>query len=169
VVTPTNFLLIKKVRQRKPGNTSYFQLWGTRIRPLRNPAVLQSFYCFFSERKVKRLALRAVGASAVENDFVSVECESFWGECGEVGGASFYVEDFFAFSAVEVVVVMEAGDFVAGGFGGDFDGDEESVFDEFVDRAVDGSGADVPGFGAGKFCDFTGGEGASCFFEYFFY
>lgn len=39
---------------------------------------------------------------------MGVEGEAFGGECGEVRGTAFYVEDFFAFATVEVVVVMES-------------------------------------------------------------
>lgn len=72
-----------------------------------------------------------------------LESETRRADSLKVFRAAVDVEHFVALPAIEVMVVMLAGDFVAGGFGGDFDRYEPTAFDEPVDCAVDGGSPDL--------------------------
>lgn len=87
--------------------------------------------------------------------------EAFWEL--EIGAeeAAVEVEHPVAVEAVEVVVVLEAGAFVARGLSGELDGAEDVGVDEVLESAVDGGHAEVRDAGTGLFPDLAGAEGAA--------
>lgn len=61
---------------------------------------------------------------------------------GEVAGAAIDVEGLAAVVALKVVVVSLAGELVARGFAGEFDGDDLAAFFEGTDRSINGCDTD---------------------------
>jgi hypothetical protein len=108
-----------------------------------------------------------LGAEAVEDDFVRFGDEA-GGEFGFNGdGAAGDFEDALAVAAGEMVVVLFAGDFVAGGLAGKFNRGEPAFFEEGFDVAVNGGDADALDVGLGKFEDLKGPERAADAFKDF--
>ena len=69
-------------------------------------------------------------------------------------GATGQFEDLVAGPAMEMVVVLLAGDFVAGGLAGKVDGDEPALFDQSLDVAVNGGDAEAGNYFRGLLQDF---------------
>lgn len=86
----------------------------------------------------------ARGAEAVEEEFVTGELEAL-GDGVNVTGEDTAGEivDAAAVTAMEVVVMAFAGDFVAGGLAGNFDRGEPAIGNKGVDVAIDRGNADA--------------------------
>ena len=94
------------------------------------------------EARSGRELLGAVGAGSVDEEVVAGVLEA----AGELGPgvhlAAFELVDGAADVALEVMVMGFAGNLVASGVAGDFDGGEPLVFDEVAYVAIDGGDAD---------------------------
>lgn len=108
------------------------------------------------------LAQRHAGAAqAVEDDLVALGQEPRGGEVREVAGAVFDLEHPVAVAAVEVVVVVLAGQLVAGGGARQLDRVKAPFIEEATNRAVDRGDAEPWGGRAGGVEDLLGGQRAS--------
>jgi hypothetical protein len=68
---------------------------------------------------------------------------------------------------VKVVVVILAGEFIAGGLAGEFDGDEPAFLDQGLDVPVNGGDAESADVALRDGEDFVGGHGPPGGFECF--
>lgn len=80
-------------------------------------------------------------------------------EGAEITRAAFNLKDLAAGRAVEVVVVLLAGELVAGAFTGDFDGLHDAGFNEELEGAVNGGEAEAADAGLGVFEHLAWGKG----------
>lgn len=77
-------------------------------------------------------------AEAIEDDLVGFRQESGGSEILEAAGAIFHVEHTVAPSAVEVMVVLLVGNFVATHGAGELDGPQPPFVDQGADSPIDG-------------------------------